>query len=405
MLSERYRAVRAATEAICAPLTIEDHVVQAFPDASPARWHLAHTTWFFERMVLASQLGVPGHRPFHPQYDFLFNSYYDAVGPRVARDRRGTLSRPTVADIRAYRRHVDAAMTALFEREEAAPLAATIELGLHHEQQHQELLFTDVLAAFACNPLRPVYRELPVPPSVDPGPPRFVAGPSGVHAIGHPIDEGADEFAFDNERPRHRVFLEPFAIASRPATNAELLSFVEDDGYRRSGLWLSEGFRAVQTRGWAAPRYWERRDGAWWTMTLGGMRPLDPHAPACHLSEAIARSRSIEGNFADRDLLVPASTSVCAEIEQLFGDVWEWTASAYAPYPGFRPLAGALGEYNGKFMSGQMVLRGGSCLTPRDHVRATYRNFFPPDARWQMTGARLARSDVGAAADGDVFDG
>ncbi len=387
---DRYREVRARTEALCASLTVEDHVVQAFPEASPTKWHLAHTTWFFERFVLRA-LGVP---PYHHAYDFLFNSYYDAVGPRVAREARGTLSRPTVDEVRRYRRHVDDAMLEHLER---AP-RELVELGLNHEQQHQELLLTDLKAAFAENPLRPAYRDRPLPPSIDPGPMRFVEHAGGVTALGH---EG-ESFAFDNERPRHRVFLEPFAIASRPVTNGELLAFVEDRGYERSELWLSAGFRRF-----SGPHLWEQLDGGWHQMTLGGMRPLDLDAPACHLSyyeaDALARwsnarlpteaeweasaPEEIDGNFADDDHFHPRASRT----GQFFGDVWEWTLSAYAPYPGFRPFAGALGEYNGKFMSGQMVLRGGSCATPRDHIRATYRNFFPPDARWQFTGARLAR--------------
>jgi ergothioneine biosynthesis protein EgtB len=394
-LRDRYRRVRARTEALCAPLTIEDHVVQAFADASPAKWHLAHTTWFFETFVLRD-LGV---KPLHPAYDFLFNSYYDAVGARVPREARGTLSRPTVEEVRAYRRHVDERVLANLDR----GLGDRIELGLHHEQQHQELLLTDIKAAFAANPLRPAYRDRPLPPSIDPGPVTFVQHDGGVASIGH---EG-DAFAFDNERPRHRVFLEPFSIAHRPATNGELLAFVEDRGYERPELWLSDGFAVVRTRGWRAPHLWERLDGGFQQMTLGGIRPLDLDAPACHLSyyEADAFARwsharlpteaeweisapaERDGNFADDDYFHPRS----ARTGQWFGDVWEWTQSAYASYPGFAPLAGALGEYNGKFMSGQMVLRGGSCATPRDHIRATYRNFFPPDARWQFTGVRLAR--------------
>jgi len=401
-LADRYRRVRAATDAICAPLTIEDHVVQAFPDASPAKWHLAHTSWFFETFVLR-ELAVPA---YHPRYDYLFNSYYDAVGERVARSDRGALARPTVEEIRAYRRHVDDAMLRILAQPNV-PLSDRIELGLHHEQQHQELLYTDLKAAFALNPLRPAYRNVPIAPSIDPGPLRFVAHDGGLVRIGH---EG-DAFAFDNERPRHRVFLEPFAIANRPVTNGEVVAFIEDGGYLRAELWLSDGFRVVRARDWRAPHLWEQVEGAWHSMTLAGLRAIDPHAPACHLSyyeadaiarwlsarlpteaewETVASSCPVEGNFADDGPLHPIAARADG-VRQLFGDVWEWTASAYAPYPGFHPLPGALGEYNGKFMSGQMVLRGGSCATPREHVRATYRNFFPPDARWQFTGVRVAR--------------
>ncbi len=402
VLADRYRRVRAATDAICAPLTIEDHVVQAFADASPAKWHLAHTSWFFETFVLR-ELGVP---PYHPRYDYLFNSYYEAVGERVARSDRGTLARPTVEEVRAYRRHVDEAMLGVLARD-PCPLVERIELGLHHEQQHQELLFTDLKAAFANNPLRPAYRALPLPASVDPGPLRFVPHDGGIVHVGH----DGDAFAFDNERPRHRVFLEPFAIANRPVTNGEVIAFIEDRGYERAELWLSDGWAVARTRRWQAPHLWQQLDGAWMSMTLAGLRAVDRNAPACHLSyyeadaiarwssarlpteaewETVARACAIVGNFADDENLQPVAARADG-MQQMFGDVWEWTASAYAPYPGFAPLPGALGEYNGKFMSGQMVLRGGSCVTPRDHIRATYRNFFPPDARWQFSGARLCR--------------
>jgi ergothioneine biosynthesis protein EgtB len=369
-LAARYRSVRAATEAICAPLTIEEHVVQAFPDASPAKWHLAHTTWFFERFVLR-ELGVPAH---HPQYDFLFNSYYEAVGPRVAREDRGKLARPSVEEVRAYRRHVDEQMLAAIDRK-----PELVELGLHHEQQHQELLLTDLKAAFACNPLKPPYRSGSAK-NEDQGSLRFTEHDAGVREIGH----DGKGFAFDNELPRHRVFCERFAIANRPITNGEYLAFMNDRGYDRADLWLSEGWK--RAREWDAPLYWEKIDNEWMQFTLEGLRPLDRHAFATHLShyEADAYARWAGARLpteAEWELASPTNT----------GHVWEWTASAYAPYPGYRPLAGALGEYNGKFMSGQLVLRGGSFATPRDHIRPTYRNFFPPDARWQFTGVRLAK--------------
>lgn len=405
-LRERYRAVRAATEALAAPLAVEDQVVQTMPDASPTKWHLAHTTWFFETFVLAPR----GHAPFHERYGYLFNSYYEGVGARVARPRRGLLSRPTVDEVLAYRAHVDRAMLDVLS-EDLGSLAAVFEIGLHHEQQHQELLLTDVKTVLAANPLHPAYRERAPGSFGEPPRPRFVEQDGGLHEIG----DASTSFAFDNERPRHRVFLERFAIASRLVTNGEYLAFVEDGGYRRPELWLSDGFAVVQTRGWDAPLYWERdaEGGGWSLATLGGLLPLDPNEPVCHVSlyeadafarwagarlpseaewEVAARAAPIEGNFVESERFHPAPlVDRDAPIAQLFGDAWEWTASPYAPYPGFRPLEGTLGEYNGKFMCNQFVLRGGSCATPQDHVRATYRNFFPPDARWQFTGIRLAR--------------
>jgi ergothioneine biosynthesis protein EgtB len=392
-LGDRFRAVRRTTESICAPLAIEDHVVQTFPDASPAKWHLGHTAWFFETFVLAKALDF---KPFHPRFGFVFNSYYESVGDRVARPRRGTLSRPTVAEVHAYRRAVDERMLALLESTDEHD--AVVELGLHHEQQHQELLYTDLKTVFAENPLRPIYRTRPAierARSIDLA---FETFDGGVREIGH---DGAD-FAFDNERPRHRVLVEGFALANRAVTNREWRAFVDDRGYERPELWLSDGWAAVHTHGWNAPLYWHEDEYA----TLAGFEPIDLDAPVCHVSlyeadafarwagarlpteaewEIASKNRPIEGNFADSGALQPMPSS------SLFGDVWQWTSSAYSAYPGFRPLAGALGEYNGKFMCNQLVLRGGSCATPRDHVRATYRNFFPPDARWQFTGVRLAK--------------
>ncbi|MGZ3422050.1 MAG: ergothioneine biosynthesis protein EgtB [Polyangiales bacterium] len=400
-LAERFRRIRTTTESICAPLAIEDHVVQTFPDASPAKWHLGHTAWFFETFVLAKQADF---KPFHPRFGFVFNSYYEAVGDRVARPRRGTLSRPTVAEVHAYRRSVDERMLALLSTTEAHD--AVVELGLHHEQQHQELLYTDLKTVFAENPLRPAYRPRP---AIDRGAERrgdgspaieqsFVSFEGGVRSIGH---EGS-EFSFDNERPRHHVFVESFALARRPVSNREWIAFIDDGGYRRPELWLSDGWGAVQAHAWRAPLHWG--DGEY--ATLAGWEPIDLDAPVSHVSlyeaDAFARwagarlpteaeweiateNKPIEGNFAESGALQPMPT------RSLFGDVWQWTSSAYAPYPGFRPLAGALGEYNGKFMCNQLVLRGGSCATPRDHLRTTYRNFFPPDARWQFTGLRLAK--------------
>jgi ergothioneine biosynthesis protein EgtB len=404
-LVERFQAVRALTGALCEPLSPEDMVVQSMPDASPAKWHLAHTTWFFETFLLAS--GEPGFSPFHPRYQYLFNSYYDAVGPRHARARRGLLTRPSLEEIRAYRAQVDARVEALLARRLDGAARAVLELGLNHEQQHQELLLTDVKHALFANPLRPAYAR-PLPRCPRPPPPLgFVAHAGGLWEVGH----AGPGFAFDNEGPRHRVWLEPFAVASRAVTNGEYLSFMEDGGYRRPELWLSDGFAAVQANGWEAPLYWERQSGEWTSFTLHGERRVDLAEPVTHVSfyeaEAYARWAGArlpteeewevaaggvgeDGAFLDPGRLHP-SVAREGRLAQLLGDVWEWTRSAYGPYPRFRAAAGALGEYNGKFMCNQLVLRGGSCATPAGHVRATYRNFFYPDARWQFSGIRLAR--------------
>jgi len=401
---ERYLEIRRATERLCEPLAIEDYVVQAMPDASPARWHLAHVSWFFETFVLRRDAA---YRPLDERYAVLFNSYYNGAGPQFERVARGTLSRPTVAEVFAYRAHVDKAITALLERAaDLGPVAEVIELGLHHEQQHQELLVTDLKYNLGANPLRPAYRHRSRPRR-DAMPHTFVAFEGSVVAIGH----AGTDFAFDNERPRHRVALAPYALGSRLVTNAEYLEFVDAGGYRQPDLWLSEGWRIVRERGWQAPLYWEALDGRRCTYTLGGVAPLELDAPVTHVSyfeadayarwrgarlpteaewERAAADRPLEGHLLDDEPDDPRPASE-AGLSQLFGDAWEWTASAYLPYPGFRPLTGALGEYNGKFMVNQMVLRGGSCATPRSHIRATYRNFFPPDARWQFSGIRLAQ--------------
>jgi ergothioneine biosynthesis protein EgtB len=404
-LAERFRAVRARTAALCAPLSPEDMVAQSMPEASPAKWHLAHTTWFFETFLLAAR--EPGFAPFHPRYAFLFNSYYEAVGPRHPRPKRGLLTRPSAAEVMAYRAAVEERVLALLDRGLDREGAAILELGLHHEQQHQELLLTDVKHLLFENPLRPAYA-----PPLAPGAPSapalaWTAYPGGVQEIGH----AGPAFAFDNEGPRHRVFVEPFALASRAVTAGEWLAFVEDGGYRRAALWLSDGWAKVQAEGWEAPLYWERDGGAWTIFTLHGVRPLAPAEPVAHVSlyeadafarwsgarlpgeaewELAAAGAVEDGALADGGRYHPAVAGR-RRPAQLLGDVWEWTRSAYAPYPRFRPAAGALGEYNGKFMSGQVVLRGGSCATAAGHVRPTYRNFFPPEARWQFSGVRLAR--------------
>ena len=401
-LADRLLAVRRATEALCAPLDPEDLVVQSMPDASPAKWHLAHTTWFFETFVLEPYR--PGFRPFHPAFRALFNSYYVAVGPRHARPERGLLTRPTLREVLAYRAAVDGQVQELLRapgvdaRREVVALA---ELGLHHEQQHQELVLTDLLHAFSRNPLAPTYRAGP-PPRAAPERPRWAGHEGGRVRVGH---EGGG-FAFDNEGPAHDVLLAPFELSTRLVTSGEYAAFVDDGGYRRPELWLSDGFAAAQAGGWEAPLYWTRREGAWTRFTLHGEQPVDPAAPVAHVSlyeadayarwagarlptehewEVAARGATGRGQFVEDGPLVPVGGAA------LLGGAWVWTASPYVGYPGFRPAQGAVGEYNGKFMSGQMVLRGGSCLSPRSHLRATYRNFFPPGARWQMSGVRLAR--------------
>ena len=408
-LLRRYRAVRRLSETLCDPLAVEDYVVQTMPDVSPPKWNLAHTSWFFERFVLGP--GVEGYRQVHPLYNYLFNSYYEAAGERHPRPERGLLSRPTVEEVRAYRRRVDQAMEGLLGGDGArltAELASIIELGLHHEQQHQELLLTDIKHILATNPLRPVYRARPSDP------PRPVPRlgwrdfPGGVVEIGH-AEAG---FAFDNERPRHEVLLRPFRLADRPVTNGEYLAFVEDGGYRTARHWLSLGWSGALEQRWEAPLYWRKMDGAWLQLTLAGPRALDPSEPVCHLSyfeadayaswagkrlpteaewETAAAGVAIAGNLLDAGRLHPAPLQqTAAGLHQMYGDVWEWTASAYSGYPGYRAPEGAIGEYNGKFMCNQLVLRGGSAFTPADHIRPTYRNFFPPDARWQLSGIRLA---------------
>ena len=394
-LTPAWRAVRAATERLCDPLGPEDLGLQSMPEASPAKWHLAHTTWFFETFVLGPH--APGYQPFHPEWGALFNSYYVAAGPRHARHERGLLSRPAVPEIFAWRAAVDEALEAFLRTPTAREpaVAALVELGLHHEQQHQELLLTDLLHAFFRNPLGPAYLPREPPPVSEGAPLRFQAHAGGFARLGH----AGSGFAFDNETPAHQVWLAPYALATRAVTNGEFLAFIEDHGYARAELWLSDGFAAAQEGRWEAPLYWMRREGGFVRFTLHGEWPLDLAAPVAHVSyyeadayarwagarlpteaewEAAAATGAGSGQFVDEGLLVPRAAGTDAS---LFGGAWTWTQSPYVGYPGFVPAAGAVGEYNGKFMVNQLVLRGGSCLSPRGHLRATYRNFFPPDAR------------------------
>jgi len=386
-VTEAYLAVRGETERRAAPLSAEDQVIQSMPDASPAKWHRAHTTWFFEQFLLTEH--CKGYRPFHRDFAFLFNSYYVSAGPRYTRAARGLITRPGIEEIAAYRRHVDAAMVQFLAEADAETLsmvAPLIEVGLNHEQQHQELMLTDILHAFAQNPIAPAYdSDWRFPEAATPGG-DWVALTEGIHSIGH----ADDSFHFDNEKPAHRALVGPVKLARNLVTNAEWLAFMADGGYRSATLWLMDGFATASKDGWAAPGHWCQVDGEWQMMTLGGLRPLDLNAPVCHVSyyEADAFAR-----WAGKHLPTEMEWEVAARGQQLndaFGIVWQWTRSAYAAYPGYRAIEGALGEYNGKFMVNQLVLRGSSLATPKGHSRITYRNFFFPQHRWQFTGLRLA---------------
>lgn len=406
-LAARLGQVRQRTLDLAAPLSAEDCCAQSMPDASPVKWHLAHTTWFFETFVLAAH--EPGFRPHHPAWRVLFNSYYRGVGPMHPRPQRGLLTRPGLDEVLAWRAAVDARLQPLLGEARLAPL---IELGLQHEQQHQELLLTDVLHLLAQNPLLPAHGGQVVHRV-----PRVAEGSAGLQWVEHPgglVDIGAQAgFCFDNELPRHRQVLVPHALATRPVNNAEYLGFIEAGGYADPSWWMAEGWDWIRSQGITQPLYWERRPEGWQCFGLGGLRPLIEAAPVCHLSwyeadayarwagarlpteaewEQAATGLPVDGHFADDGAWTPLPDRAPRPgLRQLFGDVWEWTASPYTPYPGFRPAAGAIGEYNGKFMVNQFVLRGGSCVTPAGQVRASYRNFFPPTARWQFTGLRLAR--------------
>ncbi len=416
-IQDRYREIRAFTRWLCEPLQPEDCVIQSMPDASPIRWHLAHTTWFFETFVL--QPLVPGYDTFRPEFNYLFNSYYNSVGQQFPRAMRGLISRPTVAEIWQYRDHVDRHLERELARmDDSQPLAdwvSVVELGLQHEQQHQELMLTDLKHLFSCNPLWPEYRP-PVTRAADgcgeaSGALSMTTHPRQIVDIG--VDRHQQQFAFDNESPRHEQLVPAYRLGDRLVTNDEYLEFMQDGGYETPTLWLSLGWHTVQQERWCAPLYWVERDGEWFEFTLHGLRPLDGRSPVCHVSlfeaDAFARWRGqrlptefeweqaaahvpIAGHFVESLDLHPRSVGSAAgqPSAQLFGDVWEWTNSAYLPYPGYRADAGALGEYNGKFMCNQFVLRGGSCATSESHIRTTYRNFFPPEARWQFTGIRLA---------------
>ena len=404
-LIQTYRRVRAYSEAICAPLVTDDYQIQSVVETSPPKWHIAHVTWFFETFVLPRFR--PDYRPFREGFEYLFNSYYETVGHMHPRPRRGLLSRPTVERVYAYRAYVDAQMLDLIENLDAgrwADLAFCVTLGLNHEQQHQELLFMDIKHNFSVNPLAPAYREDLRTPQGETRPMNWVDRPGGIIEIGH----DGHGFAFDNETPRHPVLLREHRLADRFITNGEYLEFMEDGAYDDPKLWLADGWYRKRAEGWSHPLYWRRAEAQWLQFTLGGERALNPHEPVCHLNfyeaDAYARwagkrlpleeelevflaAREVNGNFADSDYLHPAPAS---ERGQWFGDLWAWTAGAYGPYPGFKPLQGSMGEYNGKFMANQMVLKGGCCATPPGHVRAGYRNFFYPHDRWQFSGLRLA---------------
>jgi len=412
-LLARFHEVRDFTSRLCAGLAPEDFVVQSMPDVSPTKWHLAHTTWFFETFILKKWL--TGYQPAVPQYAFLFNSYYNAAGEMHRRDLRGLISRPTVEETRYYRSSIDSSIDKLLSGADVKLLAEiepVLVLGIHHEQQHQELLITDIKHVLAQNPLYPVFREREIDGGkIDTLPMSFVDFDETILEIGH----DGPGFCYDNEEPRHRALVLKFSLASRPVTNGEYLQFMHDRGYDRSEFWLSLGWNTVNEQRWNAPLYWTKRDGLWWNFTLSGFRPIDENEPVTHISyfeadayanwsgarlptefewERAAADLPIEGNFVESERFHPepaAATAQDRHLAQMFGNVWEWTRSAYSPYPGYRAAPGALGEYNGKFMCNQYVLRGGSCATSRTHIRNTYRNFFQPEKRWQFTGIRLAR--------------
>lgn len=409
-LSSRYNEVRGQSLALCAPLETEDYQVQPMADASPPKWHLAHVTWFFETFILRKY--QRGYVPFHPAYEVLFNSYYNGVGEAYPRSNRGSLSRPTLEDVFEYRRYVDDHMQAFLNQELSAEMIFSVELGLNHEQQHQELILTDLKYNLGSNPLKPAYIDQPYAPGPESGALTWSAYEGGLIETGNNGDAG---FVFDNETPVHKSYLEAFELADRTVTNREFLAFIEDDGYSRSELWLSDGWahlNGLQEKRWQAPLYWRELEGKRLEYTLTGERQLNESAPVCHVSgyeadayarwagarlpteeewEHAASGEQAVGNFVENRIFHPVAEKPDESIG-LFGNVWEWTSSSYSPYPAFVPFAGQLGEYNGKFMANQLVLKGGSCATPQSHIRASYRNFFYPPDRWQFTGIRLARS-------------
>ncbi len=408
-LTKRFTDVRGVTMKLIQPLEAEDFIIQSHEDVSPAKWHIAHTTWFFERMILKEYKS--GYQEFNPAFDFLFNSYYNSIGPYQPRHQRGVLSRPTVDEVIAYRRYVDdQVLELLADSDKKKEVEKLIEMGLQHEQQHQELILMDVKYNFFVNPLFPTYLETAKRTVSQKLETEFVEFNGGLVEIGH----SGEGFSFDNESPRHKVWLEPFKLATKPVTNGEFLEFIEAGGYEQPEYWLSDGWSTVKENNWKAPLYWLKNDEENWQLfTLGGVVDLDPNEPVSHVSfyEADAFSRwkgkrlpteaeweyasqgiAINGNMMEQGAYHPVSSSEegTTELSKMFGDVWEWTASAYTSYPGSKPLEGALGEYNAKFMCNQMILRGGSCATPASHIRSTYRNFFAPDKRWQFSGFRLA---------------
>lgn len=418
-LFQKYSGVRKESEDICAPLEIEDYGIQTMPDVSPPKWHLAHTSWFFETFLLKPF--QKNYREYHPQFAQLFNSYYNTVGSYHPRPQRGLLSRPTVEEVHLYRRYVDEQMEKfIFEAvdKDWEEIVSRTILGLNHEQQHQELMLTDIKHIFYVNPLRPQYRNIPTKNSYATKQ-NIIPYEGGLVSIGHSFEDNKNTFAFDNEDPEHQTYLNQFSLGSRLVTNGEMQSFINDGGYSDARLWLSDAWKVVCENNWTCPLYWEKKDSDWWHMTLGGMRIVDPHAPVCHVSfyeadafarwsgkrlpteaewEFAASTEPVKGNLRDSGYLQPVSPDKTVDpdrLTQIYGDVWEWTQSSYSAYPGYRQEDSAFsdfsGEYNGKFMNNQMVLRGGSCLTPENHIRSTYRNFFYPADRWQCSGFRLAK--------------
>lgn len=406
-LAERYQVVRMFTESLCSDLRPEDTVAQSMADASPVKWHLAHTSWFFETFIL--EKAFSDYRCLNPHYRVMFNSYYNTVGEQYLRPNRGLVTRPGFQEVMEYRRYVDESiMECLGSDKMSLDLQRVLEVGIQHEQQHQELILTDLKHLFSCNPLNPVYRQCRFVSEIQQAPIEWHLYTPDTQTLGY----NGEGFAFDNETPAYQAFIQAFELASRPVTNGEYLEFIQDQGYHRAELWLSDGWALVQRERWQAPLYWRLLDGRWHTFTLSGLRPVREDEPLTHVSyyeadaysrwrqarlpteqewEFAARQQTLNGNFVESGFLHPVPAEHSGALQKLFGDVWEWTQSPYTAYPGFKPAAGELAEYNGKFMCNQMVLRGGSCATPQSHIRATYRNFFYPGARWQFSGVRLAR--------------